>query len=240
MKRTVMLIVSALALGICTLRAEQEVPEDAIIKDPKLEARRKWFNERLGFAFPDRKPFPKDFSKKTNLVTRAEAYGPHPDLTDSYILTTMRKNYSQDIDTFAGRVRWHGMPNSYLLLTNRQCHVEFYKDGFVYVVPTPPKKPRFAYTNRVYRVQFNRAKNTSERLLVINDWAEEMTAEQLKAELEQVRDMRTVAECLLEEIDSPRSEYSQRWEDQHKRKVSQERDRSRQQGLRRRPKRNFR
>ena len=164
-------------------------------------------------VFPDREMFPDDFYNQEGVVTSAKAYGSYPEISTNLLLSMIQKYYEKDIDSREGRVRWHGEPDEFKTDTNRQCMVEFYPDGFVYVVPDPPKNPRFTYANGIYRRQFNRAKTTSERLSVIYDWAEAMTAEQLKAELEEVKKRRTVEEELHDEIDAPQKEYSQRRED---------------------------
>lgn len=253
MKRTVMLIVSALALGICTLRAEQEKPAAATpsADNPQtncvvvlsgaelnerhnkaLELRRKRREEnfrreremivkKLSLPpFPDRVLFPDDFYNQEGIVTSAEVYGSYPEISTNLLLTMLKRYYSKDIDSKEGRERWHGEPEDFIRDSDRQCIVEIYPDGFVYVVPDPPKKPRFTYTNRVYRIQFNRAKTTSERLAVIYDWEREMTDEQLKAELEEVRSRQSSAEMLFDLIDAPQEEFSQiraermKWEKQ--------------------------
>lgn len=229
MKHIVMLIVSA--LSICTLRAGQEKPA-ATTPSSGLSQSRKVFDrsdEIMKGAFEDhikdsegklkildfrtRNLLPVDFLKGRGLTGHAVQYGSYPEISTNTLINLLERFYFSDIDTSEGRRRWHGtcFPCTYTNRNLRMC-VEFYPDGFVYVYPDPPKKPRFTYTNRVYRIQFNRAKNTSERLAVINDWAEEMTAEQLKAEMEEVKKRRSNAERLFDELDAPQKEYSARRE----------------------------
>lgn len=228
MKHIVMLIVSA--LGMCALHAEQEKPA-ATPPSSGLSRSRQIFDrsdEIMKGAFEDhikdsegklkildfrtRDLLPVRFLK-LGLSGQARQYGSYPEISTNTLINLLERFYFSDIDTSEGRRRWHGtcFPYTYTNRNLRMC-VEFYPDGFVYVYPDPPKKPRFADTNRVYRIQFNRAQNTSERLAVINDWAEEMTAEQLKAEMEEVKKRRSHAERLFDELDAPQKEYSARRE----------------------------
>ena len=94
-------------------------------------------------VFPDRKMFPDDFYQQKGIITSAEAYGSYPEISTNLLLTMIQKYYEKDIDSREGRARWHGEPDEFKTDSNRQCMVEFYPDGFVYVVPDPPKKPRF-------------------------------------------------------------------------------------------------
>ena len=70
---------------------------------------------------------------QTNRVTKATEHG-RP--ADSFLLDWLARQYSNDVRTLQGRIKWHGKPvRQELDDTNRMCKVEYYADGTVHVSP---------------------------------------------------------------------------------------------------------
>lgn len=81
----------------------------------------------------------------TNCVTRATV---HAAPSTDFLLAHLARQYSNDMLTVTGRVKWHGKPvRQEIDMTNRMCKTERYADGTVHVEPFRPPKPRAAITN---------------------------------------------------------------------------------------------
>ncbi|MBQ9740931.1 MAG: hypothetical protein IJV91_08345 [Kiritimatiellae bacterium] len=82
----------------------------------------------------------------TGRVTKATV---HATPSADFLLTHLARQYSNDMRTVTGRVKWHGKPvRQEIDATNRMCKIERYADGTVHVEPFRPPKPRGVVTNK--------------------------------------------------------------------------------------------
>ena len=73
----------------------------------------------------------------------------HATPSADFLLTHLARQYSNDMRTVTGRVKWHGKPvRQEIDATNRMCKIERYADGTVHVEPFRPPKPRGVVTNK--------------------------------------------------------------------------------------------
>lgn len=78
-------------------------------------------------------------------VTKATV---HATPSADFLLAHLARQYSNDMCTVSGRVKWHGKPvRQEIDATNRMCKIERYADGTVHVEPFAPPKPRGVVTN---------------------------------------------------------------------------------------------
>lgn len=83
---------------------------------------------------------------QTGRVTKATV---HATPSAEFLLTYLARQYSNDMRTVSGRVKWHGKPiRQEIDMTNRMCKIERYADGTVHVEPFRPPKPRVVVTNK--------------------------------------------------------------------------------------------
>jgi hypothetical protein len=83
---------------------------------------------------------------QTGRVTRATV---HATPSADFLLAHLARQYSNDMRTVTGRVKWHGKPvRQEIDATNRMCKIERYADGTVHVEPFAPAKPRSVVTNK--------------------------------------------------------------------------------------------
>ena len=81
----------------------------------------------------------------TGRVTKATV---HATPSADFLLTHLARQYSNDMCTVTGRVKWHGKPvKQEIDMTNRMCKIERFADGTVHVEPFHPPKPRGVVTN---------------------------------------------------------------------------------------------
>lgn len=81
----------------------------------------------------------------TGRVTRATV---HATPSADFLLAHLARQYSNDMRTVTGRVKWHGKPvRQEIDATNRMCKIERYADGTVHIEPFRPPKPRGVVTN---------------------------------------------------------------------------------------------
>ena len=82
---------------------------------------------------------------QTGRVTRATV---HATPSAEFLLAHLAKQYSNDMRTVSGRVKWHGKPvRQEIDMTNRMCKIEWFADGTVHIEPTRPRKPFHMATN---------------------------------------------------------------------------------------------
>lgn len=82
----------------------------------------------------------------TGCVTRATV---HAAPSVDFLLAHLARQYSNDMRSVTGRVKWHGKPvRQEIDATNRMCKIERYADGTVHVEPFRPLKPRGVVTNK--------------------------------------------------------------------------------------------
>lgn len=82
---------------------------------------------------------------QTNRVAKATEHG-RP--ADGFLLDWLARQYTNDMRTFQGRIKWHGKPvRQELDDTNRMCMVEYYADGTVHVGPYRKKENFHSLTN---------------------------------------------------------------------------------------------
>lgn len=83
---------------------------------------------------------------QTGRVTKATV---HATPSADFLLAHLARQYSNDMRTVTGRVKWHGKPVMQEIdSTNRMCKIERYADGTVHVEPFRPPKPRSVVTNK--------------------------------------------------------------------------------------------
>ena len=83
----------------------------------------------------------------TGRIRSVKQFLPHSGSTE-FFLAYLARQYSNDMRTVSGRVKWHGKPvRQEIDMTNRMCKIERYADGTVHVEPFRPPKPRTAATN---------------------------------------------------------------------------------------------
>lgn len=81
----------------------------------------------------------------TGRVTKATV---HATPSADFLLAHLARQYSNDMRTVSGRVKWHGKPvRQEIDATNRMCKIERYADGTVHVEPFVPPKPFHVVTN---------------------------------------------------------------------------------------------
>ena len=81
----------------------------------------------------------------TGRVTKATV---HATPSADFLLTHLARQYSNDMRSVTGRVKWHGEPVSQEIdATNRMCKIERYADGTVHIEPFRPRKPFHMATN---------------------------------------------------------------------------------------------
>ena len=82
----------------------------------------------------------------TGRVARATV---HAAPSADFLLAHLARQYSNDMRSVTGRVKWHGKPiRQEIDMTNRMCKIERYADGTVHVEPFRPPKPRGVVTNK--------------------------------------------------------------------------------------------
>jgi hypothetical protein len=82
---------------------------------------------------------------QTNRVAKATEHG-RP--ADGFLLDWLARQYTNDMRTLQGRIKWHGKPvRQELDDTNRMCMVEYYADGTVHVDPYRKKENFHSLTN---------------------------------------------------------------------------------------------
>lgn len=69
---------------------------------------------------------------QTNRVTEATV---HTAPSNEFLLAHLARQYSNDMRTVQGRVKWHGKPVAQTIDTNRLCKIERYADGTTHVEP---------------------------------------------------------------------------------------------------------
>ena len=70
---------------------------------------------------------------ETGRVTRATV---HSSPSAEFLLDWLARQYTNDMRTLHGRIKWHGKPvRQELDDTNRMCMVEYYADGTIHVDP---------------------------------------------------------------------------------------------------------
>ena len=90
-------------------------------------------------------PYSAPESSATGRVTKATV---HAAPSADFLLAHLARQYSNDMRTVSGRVKWHGKPvRQEIDMTNRMCKIERYADGTVHVEPFAPPKPRGVVTN---------------------------------------------------------------------------------------------
>ena len=83
----------------------------------------------------------------TGRIRSVKQFLPHSGSME-FFLSHMQRQYSNDMRTVTGRVKWHGKPvRQEIDATNRMCKIERYADGTVHVEPFAPPKPRGVVTN---------------------------------------------------------------------------------------------
>lgn len=86
----------------------------------------------------------------TGRVTRATV---HATPSADFLLAHLARQYSNDMRTVSGRVKWHGKPvRQEIDMTNRMCKIERYADGTVHVEPFRPPRP---YDNLPFHAKTN-------------------------------------------------------------------------------------
>lgn len=73
---------------------------------------------------------------QTGRVTKATV---HAAPSADFLLAHLARQYSNDMRTVSGRVKWHGKPvRQEIDMTNRMCKIERFADGTVHVEPFKP------------------------------------------------------------------------------------------------------
>lgn len=91
-------------------------------------------------------PYSAPESSVTGRVTKATV---HATPSAEFLLAHLARQYSNDMRTVSGRVKWHGKPiRQEIDMTNRMCKIERYADGTVHIEPFRPPKPRGVVTNK--------------------------------------------------------------------------------------------
>lgn len=73
---------------------------------------------------------------QTGRVTKATV---HAAPSADFLLAHLARQYSNDMRTVSGRVKWHGKPvRQEIDTTNRMCKIERFADGTVHVEPFKP------------------------------------------------------------------------------------------------------
>ena len=86
----------------------------------------------------------------TGCVTRATV---HAAPSVDFLLAHLARQYSNDMRSVTGRVKWHGKPvRQEIDATNRMCKIERYADGTVHVEPYRPPRP---YDNLPFHAKTN-------------------------------------------------------------------------------------
>ena len=84
----------------------------------------------------------------TGRIRSVKQFLPHSGSME-FFLSHMQRQYSNDMRTVTGRVKWHGKPvRQEIDATNRMCKIERFADGTVHVEPFRPPKPRGVVTNK--------------------------------------------------------------------------------------------
>ena len=84
----------------------------------------------------------------TGRIRSVKQFLPHSGSME-FFLSHMQRQYSNDMRTVTGRVKWHGKPiRQEIDMTNRMGKIERYADGTVHVEPCRPPKPRGVVTNK--------------------------------------------------------------------------------------------
>lgn len=88
----------------------------------------------------------------TGRVTRVVQFLPHENNPDFFI-RYLQRQYSNDMKTVQGRVKWHGKPVMQEIDdTNRMCKIERFADGTVHVSPFRKPQP---YDNLSFHAKTN-------------------------------------------------------------------------------------
>lgn len=81
-------------------------------------------------------PYSAPESSATGRVTKATV---HATPSADFLLAHLARQYSNDMRTVSGRVKWHGKPiRQEIDSTNRMCKIERYADGTVHIEPFKP------------------------------------------------------------------------------------------------------
>lgn len=81
---------------------------------------------------------------QTNRVTKATVHeAPHIGV----LLEYLAHQYTNDMRTISGRIKWHGRPIMQEIDTNRWCKTERYADGTTHVEPFRPPQSFASMTN---------------------------------------------------------------------------------------------
>ena len=92
------------------------------------------------------------FNAETGRVRNVRQFLPHENDPDFFI-RYLQRQYSNDMKTVQGRVKWHGQPvKQEIDDTNRMCKIERFADGTVHV--SPFRKPR-PYDNLSFHARTN-------------------------------------------------------------------------------------
>lgn len=88
------------------------------------------------------------FNAETGRVRKVRQFLPHENDLD-FFLRHLQKQYSNDMQTIQGRIKWHGKPvYQGIDDTNRMCKIERFADGTIHVSPFQKKAHSFhAKTN---------------------------------------------------------------------------------------------
>lgn len=90
-------------------------------------------------------PYSAPESSPTGRVIKATV---HAMPSADFLLAYLARQYSNDMRTVDGRVKWHGKPvRQEIDATNRMCKIERYADGTVHIEPFRPPKPFHVVTN---------------------------------------------------------------------------------------------
>ena len=85
----------------------------------------------------------------TGRVTKATV---HATPSADFLLTHLARQYSNDMCTVTGRVKWHGKPvKQEIDMTNRMCKIERFADGTVHVEPFKPMSINAVPGTREYK-----------------------------------------------------------------------------------------
>lgn len=88
----------------------------------------------------------------TGRIRSVKQFLPHSGSME-FFLSHMQRQYSNDMRTVSGRVKWHGKPvRQEIDATNRMCKIERYADGTVHVEPFRPPRP---YDNLPFHAKTN-------------------------------------------------------------------------------------
>ena len=92
------------------------------------------------------------FNAETGRVRNVHQFLPHENDPDFFI-RYLQRQYSNDMQTIQGRVKWHGKPIAQEIDdTNRMCKIERFADGTIHVSPFRKPQP---YDNLSFHAKTN-------------------------------------------------------------------------------------